>query len=117
MKDWTDQPEAAGPQSEGYLNNVRYGDPGYPSIGVIEPLMDRELMWKERAEQERRHALRVELERAASTAARDVLLGRSVAGQVLEDASSAVDAAVRTADQPAPEPAPAADAEPAGAAS
>ena len=33
MRDWTEQPEAMGPQSEGAINNVKYGDPGYPTIG------------------------------------------------------------------------------------
>ena len=37
MKDWDEMPEAAGPQSEGAINNVQYGDPGYPSIGRPRP--------------------------------------------------------------------------------
>jgi hypothetical protein len=65
-----------------------------PRIGAIPPPMDRELMWKERAEAERRNLLRQQVEQAALAAARDAMLAYTLSAQVLADVDKAVEKAV-----------------------
>lgn len=86
MKEYWEVPEAAGPQSEGTLNNVQYGDPGYPSIGAIPPVMSAEQRDRERAEDERRWQVRQAAERAAIAAGQSALEAASTADRLIREA-------------------------------
>jgi hypothetical protein len=86
MLQWDEVPEAQGAQSEGILYNAGYGAPGYPSIGAIPPVMDRELMWRERDAAERRGQLRKQVEEAVLAATASALRASQIADQALSDA-------------------------------
>ncbi len=73
MRDWDEQPEAMGPQSEGTLFGAKYGDPGYPTIGRPPRQMSIEQMEKERDAAARAWERRQQIERAAIAAGVDAL--------------------------------------------
>lgn len=93
MKDWDEMPEAAGPQSEGAINNVQYGDPGYPSIGRPPARLTPEQMERERAEADRKWQVRQRVEAAATAISISAMEGRTMADQVLQEAAAAAEKA------------------------
>lgn len=96
-------PESLGPSSE---TGQDYGSPGMARIGQPPPLMPPEIRDRERAECERRHLLRTQVQAAALSAARDAMTAQNLSAQVLADVDSAVSRAVAAAPEPAPVPAP-----------
>jgi hypothetical protein len=93
MKDWNEVPEAVGPQSEGVLNNVQYGDPGYPSIGTIPPLMSPGMRDRERALAAEQYERRLVVERAALAAGVTALEAAATADRILREARETADKA------------------------
>jgi hypothetical protein len=89
MKDWDEMPEAMGPQSEGVINNVQYGDPGYPSIGQAPRQLDWETVLKERDQAARAYELRQRVERAALAVSVSALEAAVLADKVMADAAGA----------------------------
>jgi hypothetical protein len=87
MQDWWEVPEAMGPQSEGAVNNVQYGDPGYPTIGQPPRIMSVEQRDREWAEDERRYQVRVAAERAAIAAGQSALEAAATASKLIREAS------------------------------
>jgi len=86
MRDWTEQPEAMGPQSEGAINNVKYGDPGYPTIGQPPRQMSVEQRDKERDADYRRYEVRLAAERAALQAGQSALEAAATADRLIREA-------------------------------
>jgi hypothetical protein len=86
MKDWHEMPEAMGPQSEGAINNVAYGDPGYPSIGQAPRIMSVEQMNRERDDASRRYEVRLAAERAALQAGQSALEAAATADRLIREA-------------------------------
>lgn len=89
MRDWDEQPEAMGPQSEGAVNGIEYGMPGYPSIGQPPRQLSPGQMERERAEAARKFEVRQRVERAAMLISVSALEGGKVADELLADAAEA----------------------------
>jgi hypothetical protein len=96
MQDWYECPEASGPQTEGAINNVQYGDPGYPSIGRPPLQLTPEQMEKERAADARRHEARCRVERAALAAGLSALESAAAADRLQAEAGEIADKAARS---------------------
>jgi len=97
MQDWTECPEAQGPQSEGTLYGKRYGDPGMPRIGAIPRQMPREMMDAERDLAARKYEQRLRIEAAAISISVSAIEGRELADDVLTQAALAAEQAVNRA--------------------
>lgn len=89
MQDWDECPEAMGPQSEGAINNVQYGDPGQVRIGPIPRQMPQDMMERERAAEEHRFEVRQRVERAAIAAGATALESGATADRILREAADA----------------------------
>jgi hypothetical protein len=96
MQDWTECPEAAGPQTEGVLYGANYGDPGMPTIGAIPPRQPREVRERERAAAAEAYERRLRVERAAIAISVSAMEGRALADDVLKEAALAAAKAVTT---------------------
>jgi hypothetical protein len=93
MMDWMDQPEASGPQTEGAVNGVKYGDPGYPSIGRPPLQLTPEQRDRERNADARRHEARLRVERAALAAGLSALESAAAADRIIREAGEIADRA------------------------
>lgn len=93
MMSWEDCPEAAGPQSEGAINGVQYGDPGYPSIGRPPRRLSIEQTERERAEADRKWAIRQRVEAAATAISISVMEDKTLTDQILQEAAAAAEKA------------------------
>jgi hypothetical protein len=94
MQDWYECPEASGPQTEGAINNVQYGDPGYPSIGQPPLQLTPEQMERERNAAAAAFERRMRIEAAAISISASVLEGKKLADDVLSEAALAAMKAV-----------------------
>ena len=94
MLSWEECPEAAGPQSEGAINGVQYGDPGYPSIGQAPRRLSIEQMERERAADAEKFERRMRIERAAISISASVLEGKTLTDQIMAEAAAAAMKAV-----------------------
>ncbi len=95
-QDWMDQPEAAGPQSEGVLYGKNYGDPGMPTIGRIPDRMPPEMVARERAAAAEQYERRLRVERAAMAISISAMEGRTLADDIMREAAAAAVKAVST---------------------
>jgi len=86
MRDWWEQPEASGPSSESDMNSAQYGQPGFPSIGAIPPIMSPEQRDKERDADSRRYEVRLAAERAALQAGQSALEAAATADRLIREA-------------------------------
>ncbi len=89
VQEWWECPEAAGPQTEGAINGVNYGDPGYPSIGQPPRQLSIEQRDRERAEADRKWAIRQRVEAAATAISISAMEGRTMTDQILAEAAAA----------------------------
>jgi hypothetical protein len=94
MQDWDECPEASGPQTEGAVNGVKYGDPGYPSIGRPPLQLTPEQMQRERNAAAAAFERRMRIEAAAISISASVLEGKKLADDVLSEAALAAMKAV-----------------------
>lgn len=94
MQDWTECPEAAGPQSEGVLYGKIYGSPGMPSIGQPPRQMSIEQRDRERDQAAATFERRQRIEAAAISISVSVLEGRKLTDQIMAEAAAAAAKAV-----------------------
>jgi len=86
MRDWWEQPEASGPMSESDMNQAQYGQPGFPTIGAIPPIMSPAQRDKERDADYRRYEVRLAAERAALQAGQSALEAAATADKLIREA-------------------------------
>jgi hypothetical protein len=96
MQDWYECPEASGPQTEGAINNISYGDPGYPSIGRPPLQLTPEQRDRERNAAAVLYERRQRVERAALAAGLSALESAAAADRLQAEAASIADKAARS---------------------
>jgi hypothetical protein len=93
MMSWEDCPEASGPQTEGAVNGVQYGDPGQISIGRPPLQLTPEQRDRERAAAAVLYERRQRVERAAMAAGMSALESAAAADRLQAEAASIADRA------------------------